>query len=247
MGYFNYFIKQFIRIFTRKFFWIILFFIFLTMFLVYVDNGVFANSPYSFDDSYFNQSDIDAAKSYIGSTIWDNTDNDIYLYYAPGWVYNNNFNYGKAIAWFNTNNLSFDTKYIMHNQNEVYTNSFGTYNLFYPTAVGSSSNSIDFHCTGIYQHTFYTNESRSGSTIFLHQASMSSLSSNPNSIFIKPIRTHFDFVDENDNVIFNATNPLFTNPYIVNSNEVSNWSFDNLIISPGSLSYDFSNYYFYNQ
>lgn len=236
MGYFNpitYFLKSLIRIFTRKFFWVFLFCICLFLgFIIFNNNGVFAVSNISFNESYITSSDISYARSKVGDTIWNDETYDIFIHYNAGTG-------TKCVTYFKPNLTN--AKYVLNLGNGL-VNNYRASNLSI-VSNGSSVGRSSVVCKSISNSWSETlSEATSDTSVYCY--TFYSRQASPYSIMCKPIRTHFDIFDSNNELILNATNPVFFNPYILNSNEISNWSFDTLNISLGSVSYDNTNSYY---
>lgn len=236
----SYFIKSFIRVFTRKFFWFIFFGLLVLFFWLFFNRDVnAATSNYSFE--YGNLDDVSRAQQIVGSSIWNNTNYDIFIYYDP------NTNYGATVLYFDVSTLSDYTTYRVNTDSNDEFYGFNVLPFYFINKQNNSSvynYATDYHIKTINNNNrndYYENfapESNPdwGSNLFGNKTS--------SKIFVHVVRSHFDFVDINNNVIYSATNPVFTSPYIVNSNDITNWSFDTFNVSLGSISYDSNNSYY---
>ena len=260
MGFYNpitYFIKSFIRLFTRKFFWVILFLIFVFLgFILFSSEGVFAESNYTLNTEYFTQTDIDNAHSIVGDTIWNDPNYDIILRVQPGFGAGNN---GKVVVFIDVSNFdsSFVYKVDTDNRSSHSGDDRGVPYSYYYYNFGIVNNSNDSFTTskrGWSTISRYeqlsslniTNDTSTYNNNFSSQAiglgAQSTSTSNQYSLYCKPIRTHFDIVDSDNNVIYNATNPFVVPPYFITTDtELEQFDFDYLQINGGTT---LNSYYF---
>lgn len=241
MGYFNpilYFIKSFIRIFTKKFFWVIIFLLLVLFFWLFFNREVKAvDSNYSF--TYDNLADVTAAQQVVGSSIWNNTNYDIFVYYDP------NPPHGVSVVYFDTTTLNDNTVYRV---NTDLTDTFHGLDVlpFYTvnTTTGSSVNNTasDYHIKTVYNNNlnvYYpifapASSPGWGTNLFGNRSTYE--------IYCHVVRSHFDFVDTSGNIIVQATNPREINPYFITTNQqLESFDFDYLQISGGTTPYE---YYF---
>lgn len=233
MDYFNYFIKQLIRIFTRKFFWILIVGVLLFLSFVVFSTDVNAQSIYTIDDSIFNENDVQKAHILLGDEIWTDDNYDIILGYMGNWSlwYGGGFDYGKAV-FVVSNNQGASSYYLQTPYNEItggsrYQTTFSFPLNEYPTDLSSFT---------AFRQALYLNNVKD----VFNNSNFSVISQpegyNQTTIWLKSIRNKLPIYDTNNNLLLGSTN---VKPYIVNGSTVDTWSFDYLYISPGS--YDIQN------
>ena len=199
----------------------LLFLLFFVLILyMCIDKGVFATTNPYFNTSYISDTDVNTAKSKVGNTIWNDETYDIFVfynagtatkcvvYYQPILIYNDIY-YTCIYGGAQINGYDSFTLSLISNGHEISRGQRICKSL--PNNWDETSNSVT-STNNISCYWFY------------------SRINNSNSIYCKPIRTHFDIKDLNGNVIFPATNPVAQSHFHLeydNSNDYpivySNW------------------------
>lgn len=222
----GYFFKSFIRLFTKKFFWVILIFLLICIGWALYDKGVFAVDYTQINTNYFNESDINTAKNLVGEDIWNNEDYDIFIGYVNGY-----WGTYKHVSYYNTTTSLTtdytDLKYVLE------TDSHSTPTLFVRSFSGNSVGWATGNNVTTKNFNGYTTSDRT----FYFASSLSN-----NQVILKPIRNHFDIYNTAGIKLLDANASFYTAPFIENeSSTINNWSFDYLKINSGSEGYVYDN------
>ena len=242
---------------------LILFVLVFLFIVLFFNKDVFA-STYSWAvNDPFTSSDVSQAESKVGSNEWNADDEDIILCYIPSWGSFSNTDNMKAVVYWKVDTSLTNCAYYV-DTNTLYTTPNTSVNCFDFCLANLSNGNIGItnyvrkswaryqnvtegnwssynNVNNVGWYSVYSTKvgilESGGSTNNVSGLAVQNINGIYN-IFIKAIKTHYDFVDSDGNVIIPATNPLQTSPFIENqSTTIENWSFDYLNIDSGSVGY----------